>query len=212
MTAQSEIHPAIPAEHLTPEVRAAIARLVDENALLRAALAEARAQVGDLEEASDADPVTGLPNERELARHLERVIGQADRYGTPAALLGIDIRGLGEINERHGRIAGDAALGHVARLLKGLIRASDVAARAGGGFALLLDHLDPDSAVETGERIARFVADQPLDLGSAEVSLDATVGVATILPGDGVEDVLNRARHNLERVKEFQEPPLRRRA
>ena len=203
MTAQSEIHAAIPAEHLTPEVRAAIARLADENALLRAALAETRARVGDLEETSDADPVTGLPNERELARHLDRAIGQADRHGTPAALLGIDIRGLGAINERHGRIAGDAALVHVARLLKGLIRTSDVAARAGGGFALLLDHLDPDSAVETGERIARFVAAQPLDLGSAEVSLDAIVGVATILPGDSADDILRRASRNLERVKEF---------
>ena len=43
------------------------------------------------------------------------------------------------------------------RLLKGLIRASDVAARTGGGFALLLDHLDPDSAIETGERIVREI-------------------------------------------------------
>jgi len=203
MTAQTEIFGGIPAEQLTPEVREALARLADENALLRAALAEARTQVGDLEEASDSDPLTGLPNLRELGRQLERVIGQADRYGTPAALLTIDLKHLAAINERHGRLAGDAALAHVARLLKGLIRASDVAARVGGGFALLLDHLDPDSAVETGERIARFVADQPLDLGSAEVRIDATVGVASILPGDEADAVLVRARRNLERVKEF---------
>ena len=203
MTVRTEIEGGIPAEQLTPEVIEALGRLADENALLRAALAEMRARVGDLEDASDADPVTGLPNERELAHQLERVVSQADRHGTTAAMITIDLKGLRLINERHGRIAGDAALAHVARLLKSLIRASDVAARTGGGFALLLDHLDPDSAIETGERIARFIASQPLDLGSARVGLEATVGVASILPGDSAQDVLIRAERNLERVKEF---------
>ena len=203
MTARVEIDGGIPAEQLTPEVREALQRLADENALLRAALAETRARIGDLEDASEVDPVTGLPNERELANQLERVVSQAERHGTPAAMITIDLKGLRRINERHGRIAGDAALAHVARLLESLIRASDVAARTGAGFALLLDHLDPDSAVETGERIARFIASQPLDLGSARVALEATVGVASILPGDTAQDVLVRAERNLERVKEF---------
>ena len=203
MTVRIEIDSGIPAEQLTPEVTEALQRLAEENALLRAALAEARARVGDLEDASEADPVTGLPNERELARALERVVSQAGRHGTPAAMISIDLRGLAAINERHGRIAGDAALSHVARLLRSLIRTSDVAARSGAGFALLLDHLDPDSAVETGERIAHYVATQPLDLGSCQVGLTATVGVASILPGDSAEDVLAPAQRNLERVKEF---------
>lgn len=203
MTAHSNILAGIPAEQLTPEVREALTRIADENALLRATLAETRARLGELEEVSDLDPVSGLANERELARQLDRAVRQADRHGTPAALITIDLKGLRAINERHGRIAGDAALAHVARLLKSLIRTTDVAARRGGGFALLLDHLDPDSAAETGERIVRFVADQPLDMGGSTVGLEATVGIATILPGDRADDVLARAERNLQRVKEF---------
>ena len=203
MTAHSDIFGGVPDEQLTPEVRDALTRLADENALLRAALSETRSRLGELEQVADMDPVTGLANERELERQLERAVHQAERHGTPAALLTIDIRGLAAINAKHGRVAGDAALAHVARLLRGLIRTTDVAARCGGGFALLLDHLDPDSAVETGERIVRYVAEQPLDLGSATVALEATVGVATILPGDSAEGVLQRAERNLERVKEF---------
>lgn len=203
MTAQVDIDCGIPAEQLTPEVAEALGRLAEENALLRAALADMRARIGDLEDASDCDPVTGLPNERELARQLERVVSQADRHGTSAALISIDLKGLKRVNRDKGRIAGDAALSHLARLLSSLTRASDVVTRRGGGFALLLDHLDPDSAVETGERIARYVLDRPLDLGRSQVPLEVTVAVASILPGDRTEDVLVRAQRNLERVKEF---------
>ena len=203
MQALQSFDHGIPPEQLTDEVRAALARLLDENALLRAALGEARAQVGDLEQDSDVDALTGLANERELGRHLERVVGHAERHGTPAALIVIDLKGLRDINARHGTVAGDAALTHVARLLRSLIRTTDVAARTGGGFALLLDHLDPDSAIDTGERIVRFIAEQPLDLGREQVGLEALVGVATILPGDSAEGVLDRARRNLERLKQF---------
>ncbi|GAA4828388.1 hypothetical protein GCM10023232_28700 [Sphingosinicella ginsenosidimutans] len=190
-------------DELDGAARAALDRLADENALLRAALADVRARVAELEASADCDPLTGLPNERELARHLDRVVSQSGRHGTPAAFLAIDIRSLREINARHGRVAGDAALRHLGRLLKGLIRASDVVARMNGGFALILDHLDSESAIETGERIARFVAGQPLDIGGADLVLDLTVGVAAILPGDGADDVLHRAHRNLARVKEF---------
>jgi len=190
-------------EELDGAARAALDRLADENALLRAALAEVRARVAELEASADADPLTGLPNERDLARQLDRIVSQSGRHGTPAALLSIDVKALRDINARHGRIAGDAALRHLARLLKGLIRASDVVGRMNGGFALILDHLDSESAIETGERIARFVAGQPLDIGGTDLALDLTVGVAAILPGDSADDVLHRAHRNLARVKEF---------
>jgi diguanylate cyclase (GGDEF)-like protein len=132
------------------------------------------------------------------------VVSQAARHGTPAALISVDLQDLKAINEGHGRIAGDAALRQVARLLKSLIRTSDVAARNGGGaFSLLLDHLDADSALDTAERIARCIAAHPLDIGHAVVKLEVTVSVATIMPGDSVEEVLRRAARNRERVKEF---------
>ncbi|MBV9882081.1 MAG: GGDEF domain-containing protein [Sphingomonadaceae bacterium] len=184
--------------------REALSRLTDENALLRAALAEARARLGEAEESGGQDALTALQDPRRFRGELERVVSQAARHGTPAALISVDLQDLKAINEGHGRIAGDAALRQVARLLKSLIRASDVAARNGGGaFSLLLDHLDADSALDTAERIARCIAAHPLDIGHAMVKLQVTVSVATIMPGDSVEEVLRRAARNRERVKEF---------
>jgi diguanylate cyclase (GGDEF)-like protein len=188
----------------TREAREALQRLTDENALLRAALADARARLGDAEENAGRDPLTALLDPRQFRAELLRVLSQAARHGTPAALISVDVDDLKAINDGHGRVAGDAALRHVARLLKSLIRASDVAARNGGGaFSLLLDHLDAESALDTAERIGRCIGAHPLDLGHVEVRIAVTVSVATIMPGDTVEEVLRRAARNRERVKEF---------
>jgi diguanylate cyclase (GGDEF)-like protein len=187
-----------------PEARAELSRLNDENALLRAALAEARTRLGEAEDSAGRDPLTALLDPRQFRIELERVLSHAARHGTPAALISVDVSDLKAINDGHGRVAGDAALRQIARQLKGLIRASDVAARGGGGaFSLLLDHLDADSALDTAERIARCIAAHPLDIGHAVVPLDVTVSVATIMPGDTVEEVLRRSARNRERVKEF---------
>ena len=203
MTHQTEIR-GIPVDESTPNARETLAGLADENALLRAALAEMQARIAELEDSAETDPLTGLANARQFRVQLDRIVSQAGRHGTPAALLLIELTGLKALNERYGQVAGDAALSHVARLLKALIRTSDVAARtSGAAFALILDHLDADSAIDTGERIARCIAERPLDLGGARAAVGATVAVAAILPGDSADDVLARAERNLERVKEF---------
>jgi diguanylate cyclase (GGDEF)-like protein len=176
--------------------------LADENALLRASLAEMRERLEELEQLADTDTLTPLPNRRRFERELARAVSQSNRHGTPAAVLYIDLNGLKRVNDRHGHLAGDAALIHVARLLQNLIRGTDVVARIGGDeFGLILDHLDHNSAIDTAERISRCIATSPLDLGGTEVRLDAAIGVATILQGDSAADVMSRADRNMYRAK-----------
>jgi diguanylate cyclase (GGDEF)-like protein len=189
-------------EHLSEKPSRDLADLADENALLRAALSEMRARVEELEQRVDSDSLTGLPGRRRFLEELERVTGLADRHGTPAAVLFIDVAGLSVINERHGHVAGDAALIHVAGVLTGLIRASDVLARIGGDeFGLILDHLDHNSAIETAERLTRLIAAHPVDLGFARVSLEVSVGVASVVKGDKAAEVLLRGDRNVRHAK-----------
>ncbi len=177
-------------------------QLADENALLRASMAEMRERMTELEDLADTDPLTLLPNRRRFLAQIERVIAYADRHGTPAALLYIDLEGLAQINDRHGRVAGDAALIHTAKLLSRLIRSTDILARIGGDeFGLILDHLDHNSAIETAERLARCIAQNPFDMGGSMVPVAATIGTATILPGDSVDEVIQRADGNMYRAK-----------
>lgn len=178
-------------------------QLADENAFLRASLAEMRERVDELEQAADFDTLTPLPNRRGFLRELERAVGQAERHGTPAALLHIEFRNLPAINNRHGELAADAALIHMAKLLGGLIRSTDALARIDDdAFGLILGHLDHNSAIETADRLSRCIAGSPLDLGSATVALQATIGIATILPGDTVDDVVRRAEHTLRAARQ----------
>lgn len=181
-----------------------VARLGDENALLRAAMAELRARLEELEQASERDALTGLPNRPSFMRALDRVVSNANRHGTPAALLYLDVDGLEAINARHGQVAGDAALIHVGKLLQNLVRATDFAARVGGDeFGIILDHLDQESAIETAERIGRCIADNPLDLGGGSLPLRASIGIATILRGDTVEEVSRRGELTMRKAKAF---------
>lgn len=176
--------------------------LADENALLRASLADMRSRLDELEQGTERDPRTGLPNRQRFLAELDRVVGLCARHGEPAALLHIDVNGLKTINEDHGRMAGDAALAHVARLLSRLIRSTDVLGRMRGDeFGLILDRLDHDSAIETAERLELCIAQNPLDLGAARITIAAKIGVAMILPGDTTRDVLRRAGQNLSRAK-----------
>lgn len=169
----------------------------DENALLRAALADAQRRIGELEQRVDSDGLTPLPTALRFRSELERVVGLAERHGTAAAIVGIELTNLAQIHERHGHFAVDAALVHVARLLCGLIRSTDILARTGEArFDLILDHLDHNSAIDTGDRLARCIAENPLDLGHCRVKLESAVATTGILPGDKLDEVLGRAERN----------------
>ena len=179
-----------------------MAEIDDENARLRASLSELRERLSELEQLADSDTLTPLPNRRRFLRELERTVALVNRHGTSAALLYIDVDGLKALNDRHGHAAGDAALVHVAKLLGGLVRATDLAARIGGDeFALILDHLDHNSAIETAERIAACISASPIDIGGTMVKLRTSIGTATILPGDKAEDVMQRADRNMYLAK-----------
>src|SRR3712207_5959593 len=143
-----------------------------------------RERLHELEQLADTDTLTPLPNRRRFLRELDRVVSQANRHGTPAAVLYIDLNGLKGVNDRYGHVAGDAALIHVARLLQGLIRTTDIVARIGGDeFGLILDHLDHNSAIETAERLGACIEAEAVGIGRTGGFVDTSNGTGTNQPG-----------------------------
>jgi len=174
----------------------------EENRQLRATVAEMQARLAELEHLADCDTLTPLPNRRAFIREVGRVVGHCERYGTPAALLYVDVDQLKSINDDHGHAGGDAALIHIARQLADLVRATDFVARIGGDeFGLVLDRLDGHSAADTASRIAQCVADTPAPFGGGTVDVSVSIGMTTIDRGDTVEAAIARADRNMYEVK-----------
>jgi diguanylate cyclase (GGDEF)-like protein len=172
----------------------AVARLSEENETLRIELEALHARLAELERLADTDTLVPLPNRRAFLRELERIIHHTVRYGTPSAVLFIDLNGLKAVNDRHGHQAGDAVLLHVSRMLKLNLRAADTVARIGGDeFGLILDHLDEAAARAKAQTLVDEVANSPIEIGKELVCAKVTVGLAMVRDTDDVDSVLARA-------------------
>ena len=169
---------------------------------LRNAMLELHAQ-------ATTDPLTRLSNRRQLGELLPRELMRARRgdgkvaSGKLAALL-IDLDFFKRINDTFGHEAGDLVLSEVGKLLRALIRASDIACRYGGEeIALILPDTTLKVASERAESIRvkigglRFVHE-----GSSIGPVTASIGVA-IFPdhASDAEGLLRAADAALYRAK-----------
>lgn len=182
-----------------------IARVVEENAALRVEIDDMRRRVAELEMLADSDTLTPLPNRRAFLRELDRAMRHCARYGTPAAILFVDVDDLKKINDEHGHRVGDLALVHIARVLRDRIRASDYVARIGGDeFGLLLEHVEEDAAREKAASLCEAISNTPLPQGAEHIGIAVSIGLAPVTPGDDLETALSKADRDMYCVKRAQ--------
>ncbi len=171
-----------------------ITQLLGENARLKAQIGALRQEVHRLTKLADTDTLTSLANRRAFDRELERTIWRRKRYGTPAAVIFVDVDQFKALNDVHGHHVGDASLMFIANAMKSMTRRMDVVARVGGDeFALILDHLQEDTArakaayiVEMIERTSRTT----FGIGSR---IKLSWGLAIVGERDTTSSVLARA-------------------
>jgi diguanylate cyclase (GGDEF)-like protein len=127
------------------------------------------------------DYLTGLPNFRSLSDTFEKEIKRATRYGRLLSLIVIDLDGFKEINDRFGHQVGNAALKHVASLLRGFVRETDVVGRFGGDeFMVLLPETPKHLAEGVAGGIQVFILSSPLLLGKqGPIPVTVSVGMAS---------------------------------
>lgn len=160
-----------------------------------------RLQVTGLQRAARRDPLTGLTNRTGFWEVLESVgAGQSEpRVG----VLYVDLDGFKGVNDAHGHRVGDQVLTEVGRRLARGLRPGDVVARLGGDeFAVLCPQLSDDAAaVAIAERVVAAL-EEPFVVGSVEVTIGASVGIATTAPGRlDADELLDAADRALYRAK-----------
>ncbi len=128
------------------------------------------------------DPLTGLRNRRYMMEQLNQGVSQALRYRHPFTVVMLDLDHFKNVNDKHGHAAGDKVLSHMARVLRGGMRESDVPGRWGGEeFIVLLPHTDIKGAQQATEQWLGHLTAAPLVLASGvPVSVSFSAGVASL--------------------------------
>lgn len=165
----------------------------------------------ELDRLAHTDVLTGLYNRRYMVQELERHVEIFKRYHHPFSLLMMDLDYLKWINDNYGHPAGDAALKHVATLLKVNVRDVDIPCRYGGDeFVVLMPETDKQVVEIVGTRIAESLQKTKLKIGNALVSLEMSVGISSC-PEDGreAEELLQEADASLYRAKQRKAEGLR---
>lgn len=153
-----------------------------------------------LEKQASTDPLTGIFNRMKFSTVLGGELKRAQRYGTPLAVILLDIDKFKSINDTYGHLDGDNVLKALTRLLAANIRTSDTLARWGGEeFILLAPGSDLDSARLLAEKLRLAVAEYNFPIPR---SVTSSFGVASYQPGDTELALTNRADQALYRAKE----------
>jgi diguanylate cyclase (GGDEF)-like protein/PAS domain S-box-containing protein len=142
-------------------------------------ISERKELAGRLEFLVDHDFLTGLFNrchfERELAQEVER----ASRYGSPGAVLLIDVDHFKIVNDTFGHTMGDDLLKGIAGSLKHRNRCTDTLARVGGDeFAVLLPQTNTEQAMAVAADFVKALDKQTAVLANQSIHITASLGVA----------------------------------
>ena len=138
-----------------------------------------RQQVTSLRLAARRDPLTGLPNRTRFFEVLDGL--QEAASGDMIGVLYVDLDGFKAVNDVHGHLVGDDVLVEAAGRIARVLRPTDTVARLGGDeFAVLCQELGGDGdAGAIAERIVKAFA-EPFFVDDREVSIGASVGIATV--------------------------------
>ena len=136
------------------------------------------------------DALTGLPNRSALQAALNKASAVCDRDRSQLALMTINLDGFKSINATYGHAVGDQLLRQAGSRIRRLVHERDRLARVGGDeFVLLLtERTAREMLLRLSEQITENMA-RPYRLGSKEVTLSCSVGVA-LYPDHGAADML----------------------
>ncbi len=165
-------------------------------------------RIAILEIENITDALVDVFNRRYFDKRLVREVARAQRHGVPVSLLLIDHDHFKDVNDRWCHQTGDTALIAVGNICNRTIRAQDVVARYGGEeFAVIAPDSDIASAEALAERLRKSIVDTPAVPADESVNrnalhLTASIGVATLKPGETDADLIARTDAALYKSKD----------
>lgn len=161
--------------------------------------AELENLLAETERLASTDRLTGCWNRRHFEETAYIEMARALRHGQSLSLLLVDLDHFKQINDTHGHQAGDRVLVNVVQCIRERLRASDAITRWGGEeFLILAPHTGLAAAGQLAEGLCLAIYNQRIP-GIGRVSL--SIGVASYLPGEQLDDWLRRTDQAMYRAK-----------
>lgn len=149
------------------------------------------------------DPLTGLPNRRELEQRLNDAMINVASDDTSVYVLYMDLDNFKPINDDLGHDVGDQVLQEVARRLQAAVRRGDTVARVGGDeFVVVLQRMESHAVVVSIVESILATMKEPIITGEHRLHIGISIGCAHH-PCDGTEttDLLKHADAAMYRAK-----------
>ncbi|HIC09082.1 MAG TPA: GGDEF domain-containing protein [Aquificales bacterium] len=151
-----------------------------------------------LERRANFDPLTGALNRGAFLEMFDYISSVPLNY--PLGLIIFDLDDFKKVNDTYGHKAGDIVLQEVAKAVRRNIRKSDLFVRWGGEeFVVLLPRTDLKGAEKVAEKLRKAI--ESLNIEPYGVRITASFGVTEILPGETLDNALERADKALYKAK-----------
>ncbi len=163
-------------------------------------LTERKEAADEIRKLAFFDPLTSLPNRRQLMDWLKQAMLGSSRNGKSGALLFINLDNFNNVNETCGHDTGDLLLQQSATRIVSCVRESDTVSRTGGDeFLVILESLNEDKLIAAGqaETIAekiRLSLNQPFRISPHVLHITSSIGV-TLFRGSEqkLDDILKQS-------------------
>lgn len=144
-----------------------------------------------LEHMASYDHLTGLANRRLFLELLGKALSRADRSGMNVGVIYMDLNDFKPINDTLGHAAGDELLRAFGKRVSAVLRDTDVMARLGGDeFAIIADNPGARSDCDTLIKRLNHSLKEKFLLGETDVTVTASIGIATYPDQAGTLDDL----------------------
>ena len=181
----------------------------DELTDLRARTEEKQVEMTRLQQELDRvstqarhDPLTGTLNRKGLDEVIEREIARAQRTETPLCVSLLDVDNFKLINDRLGHESGDAALVHLATVVREVMRPQDMLARYGGEeFVVVLPDTALDQGVEAMQRLQRELTTRFFLRNNEKILITFSAGVAQLTSTETATEAIHRADQSMYLAK-----------
>lgn len=160
----------------------------------------------ELDEASRQmrhDQLTGTLNRRGLEEVFEKEAARAQRRGSTLSIGLLDIDHFKKLNDTLGHHTGDAALVHLANVVRKHLRPQDVLARFGGEeFLILLPETETDDAYRALIRLQRELTREFFMADQQKIVITFSAGVTPLGTGESFEAAMKRADAAMYQAKQ----------